>query len=108
MKNNPKAPGHLSTDSRRLWRELVAEYDIGDRAGVLLLTTAMEARDRMKAATKTIENEGQSVTDRFGQVRAHPLLVVERDARAAMLSALKALNLDLEPLRDRPGRPGGR
>ena len=41
------------------------------------------------------------------QPRAHPLLAVERDSRAQMLAAMKALNLDLEPPRDGPGRPGG-
>jgi hypothetical protein len=36
------------------------------------------------------------------------LLPVERDSRAQWLAALKALNLDLEPLHDKPGRPGGK
>ena len=106
MKNNP--PTHLTRDSKALWRELATEYGILDRAGVLLLTTAMEARDRMKAATRAIEAEGQTVTDRFGQIRLHPLVTCERDARSAMLAALRALNLDFEPLHDKPGRPGGR
>ncbi len=44
--------------------------------------------------------------DRFVQRKPHPLLAAERDARAQMLAALKALNLDLEPLKDR-GRPPG-
>jgi P27 family predicted phage terminase small subunit len=107
LRNSVRPPEHLSADSKRLFRSLQAEYGIDDRSGVLLLTTAMEARDRMKAATATIEAEGQSISDRFGQTKAHPLLVVERDARAAMLSALKALHLDVEPVRP-PGRPGGR
>jgi glutathione S-transferase len=47
------------------------------------------------------------MADRFGQPKPHPLLATERDARAQFLAALKALNLDLEPLRDRVGRPGG-
>lgn len=47
-------------------------------------------------------------TDRFGQIKAHPLLPVERDARAAFLAGLRSLNLDFEPLHDGPGRPAGR
>ena len=54
-----------------------------------------------------IKREGQSTRDRFGQPKAHPLLTVERDSRSGMLAALKAMNLDMEPLNDRPGRPGG-
>jgi len=36
-----------------------------------------------------------TVTDKFGQVKVHPLCSVERDARAAWLQAIKLLNLDL-------------
>jgi hypothetical protein len=46
--------------------------------------------------------------DRFGAPKPHPLLPIERDSRAAFLAGMKALQLDLEPLRDHPGRPGGR
>jgi hypothetical protein len=46
-------------------------------------------------------------TDRFGQLRAHPAVAIERDARDQMLRALKLLNLDIEPLRGRVGRPAG-
>jgi len=102
-----KAPGHLSDDARRWWRRLIAEYRIDDPAGLLLMQTAMEAFDRMKAAAAEIARDGQTVRDRFEQAKPHPLLATERDARAQLMAALKALNLDLEPLRDGPGRPGG-
>ena len=64
--------------------------------------------ERAAGARRQIEKEGPTSHDRFGQLRGHPLLAVERDARGQFLMALKALNLDLEPVRDRPGRPGGR
>lgn len=102
------APVHLSDAAKRWWRELQKEYDIDDPAGLLLLQTAMESFDRMKAAQAQIAVEGQTVLDRFDKPKPHPLLTVERDARAQLLLALKSLNLDLEPLRDGPGRPGGR
>jgi phage terminase small subunit len=84
------------------------EYQIDDDAGLLLLQTALEAYDRMKSAAAQIEADGETIKDRFGQLKPHPLLPTERDARAQMLAALKQLNLDLEPLRDGPGRPPGR
>ncbi len=87
---------------------MVSEYGIKDDAGLLLLQTALEAFDRMKSAQAAIKKDGASVRDRWNQVKAHPLLPVERDSRAGMLAALRALNLDVEPLRDGPGRPGGR
>jgi len=101
-------PKGLSTQSKALWKRLASEYAIDDDAGLLLLETAMEARDRMRGAQEAIERDGMTVLDRFGQRKAHPLLPAERDARSQMLAALKALNLDVEPLHDRPGRPAGR
>jgi len=103
-----KAPRHLSKEARSLWDRLLKEYEIEDEAGLLILQTAMEAFDRMRNAQDVIKTEGMQVTDRFEQKKAHPLTTVERDARSAMLQALKMLNLDLEPLQDRPGRPPGR
>jgi P27 family predicted phage terminase small subunit len=103
----PQPPQALSKAARSRWRQLVDEYAITDPAGLQILEAALEAFDRMRAAQRTIKKDGATFKDRYGQPRAHPLLVVERDSRAAMLAALKQLNLDLEPLRDRPGRPGG-
>ena len=103
----PDPPKHLSTEAKRWWRNIAGEYEITDQAGILVLQAALEAFDRMRQAQNVIAKQGPTVTDRFNQVRVHPLVTVERDARAAMLAALKALNLDLEPLKDGPGRPGG-
>jgi hypothetical protein len=36
-----------------------------------------------------------TVVGRDGQAKVHPLLAVERDARAAWLAAIKALGLEL-------------
>lgn len=100
-------PGHLSREGKALWRRLLAEYGIDDAGGLVVLAVCCEALDRMRGAQQAVLAEGQTVTDRFGQVKAHPLLSVERDARSAFLQALKSLNLDLEPLQARIQRPGG-
>jgi len=60
--------------------------------------------DRIREAQAAIRKHGALVPDRWGTLKQNPACFLERDARAGMLSALKALNLDLEPLRDR-GRP---
>ncbi len=112
MKNSPqkpsKPPKGLSREAARWWRRLLGEYEIGDEAGLLLLQMALESFDRMRQAQAALAKDGLVVTDRFAQKKAHPLCTVERDSRAQMLAALKALNLDVEPLRNTPGRPGGR
>ena len=101
-------PSHLSKDAKKMWKGLIAEYGINDVAGLRILRVALESYDRAQAARETIDREGLTVTDKWKQVKSHPLLPIERDSRAAFLSGLKALNLDLEPLRDGPGRPAGR
>ena len=102
-----KPPTHLSTAAKRLWNDIFTEYAIDDAAGMAILRAALESFDRAMAARKVINNDGMTVTGRDGQLRNHPLLTVERDNRAAFLAGLKALCLDLEPLRDSPGRPPG-
>lgn len=104
MKKTP--PKHLSTEARRWWRELQTAYGLVDEAGLLLLQTAMESFDLANRAAAQIEADGLIIRDRY-TTKAHPAAAILRDARAQMLQALKALNFDLEPLRDSPGRPPG-
>jgi P27 family predicted phage terminase small subunit len=103
-----RTPAHLKPSGAKLWRDLVDEYSIQDAAGLALIATAAEALDRMKAAQAAIAEHGEVVSDRYGGVRLNPACGLEKDARNGLLAALKALNLDLEPLRDGPGRPPGR
>ena len=108
MRKNPtNPPKHLSTAARKWWKAIMAEYRIDDPVGRLLLQTALEAFDRMKIAAVVLDKEGPTFTDRYGQARPHPAATVETNNRSQMMVALKALNLDLEPQRDGPGRPPG-
>ena len=106
MKND--APKGLSAAARGWWRKLTAEYAIEDDGGRLLLEQALRSFDRAEAARALLDTDGVVVRDRWGQQKPHPAASIERDARAGMLSALRQMNLDVEPLRDGPGRPGGR
>jgi P27 family predicted phage terminase small subunit len=108
MKNTIQAPKHLSKEAKILWKEILTEYQISDAAGIRILRVALEAFDRAQSARVSIDKIGLLVKDKFGQIKPHPLLPIERDSRAAFLSGLKALNLDIEPLQDGPGRPPGR
>lgn len=108
MSEKSLVPKHLSKESKVLWKKLCDEYALDDVAGRLLLETALSARDRAEEARRRIAREGAVILDRFGQKRSHPSIAIERDSKATMVRALKALNLDLEPLRDGPGGPPGR
>ena|SRR5437879_607300 len=104
----PKPPKHLSAEAKKWWRKLCDEYDLSDSAAQLLLENALSSFDRWQGARKILAREGAVVRDRFGQRVAHVAVAIERDAKGMMVRAFKALNLDLEPLRDGPGRPPGK
>ena len=98
----------LSKEATKLKNAILKEYDISDEAGISILQTGMEAFDLMHDAQAVVDRQGLTVAGDRGGIKAHPLLSVIRDARAQFLAALKQLNLDLEPLKNGPGRPAGR
>lgn len=108
MKNSLNPPKHLSAAAKTWWRQIQDEYSVTDSAGLLVLEAAMEAFDRMKMAQSQVLRDGLTSSDRFGQAKPHPAVIIERDSRGQMLAALKQLNLDIEPLEGRAGRPAGR
>jgi len=103
----PLPPAHLGEAGAQLWAAIVQQYRIGDGAGLVLVTTAAECLDRMRQAQEAIREHGLLVADRYGGKRQNPACVVERAARDGMINALKALNLNLEPLRDRADHVAG-
>jgi len=103
-----KPPKGMSSEARKFWRSLVEEYRIDDAAGLKLLQRSCEALDRMRRAQKYLERDGEVISDKKGSVKAHPAVKIEAEAHKQLIESLKMLNLDLEPLRDKPGRPGGR
>ena len=109
MKNSgPRPPTQLSREARSLWRRLVADYGIEDAGGCAILQQACEALDRLRQAQGAIAEDGPVLRDRFGQAKPHPMLTTERDSRSAFLQAIRALGLDIEPLKDRPAWREGR
>jgi hypothetical protein len=83
-----------------------AEYEISDAAGLRLLEVAGAWMDRMQEAEELLKREGLTLPDRCGGSKLHPANIILKDARAHFLQALKALYLDLEPLKS-IGRPAG-
>ncbi len=94
--------------ARREANRLAKEYEIEDPAGQALLRTFASAFSLEIECQEQIERDGLTFKDRFEQIKSHPLLTILNNARAQKMAALKALNLDLEPIQAGPGRPGGR
>ena len=88
-------PKHLSTKGKKFYREIFQDFAIDDAAGRALLLAASEAYQRCDEARMIIKKSGGCViTDRFGQVKPHPAVSIERDSRTQVIAALRALNLN--------------
>jgi P27 family predicted phage terminase small subunit len=89
------APQHLAAEEAKLWDQLVRTYRFDDPASLELLTQACEARGRARQAREMVQNEGSTYKDDRGNLKAHPMIAVERSAEASFLSAFRLLRLDL-------------
>ena len=90
------APTHLTAASKRLFGRIAGEYEL-QAQHVELLTLACEARDRAEQARKAIAKDGPYMSDRYGGLKAHPAIAVERDSRLAFGRLLRQLDLDDDP-----------
>lgn len=89
----PTVPKHLKTEARQMWTRLLSDFTIDDGAGLALLQAACESFQRAQEARAILDKAGAILTDRFGQQKVHPACAVERDAKASMIAALRALRL---------------
>lgn len=87
-------PETLSPSAKTYWRELVAEYAIQDRPGLLLLESALTNWDHAHRADDVLRREGLTTEGREGGVRPHPCVAISRDAHGAFLRALRALKFE--------------
>jgi phage terminase small subunit len=94
-----RVPGHLEAPTRAWIKRVLGEYDLEEHH-FRLLVMAGQAFDRAEQARKAIAQDGAFVRDRYGQVKAHPGIAVERDARIAFARLVRELDLDGEPLPD--------
>lgn len=104
-----KTPGlpakHLSAASRRWVQAIADEYEL-DAHHERLLQGAAEAWDRAQEARAQVAKDGPYIEDRFGQLRAHPAVTVQKDALVLFARLVRELNLDSAPDDPRPPRIG--
>ncbi len=90
----PAAPSHLQTPGRRLWADVLKEFDLSSGHHLAILQTAAEAADREAEAREAIARDGAFVPGRWGP-RAHPALAVQNASAIRKVRALRELGLDL-------------
>ena len=105
-------PPHLTEASQRLFCRIVLDYGLkGDDPALTLLRLALEAADRADEARQRIAQDGVLLADRFGQLRPHPSVAIERDSRLAAARLLRELGLSPDETahdNNRPPRPAAR
>jgi len=87
------APAHLSDRAKALWAAVVPRRARSPER-LALLQAGLEALDRAEAARVAVNEQGMTTTTKTtGATHVHPLLKIEREARAQFMSAWTALNL---------------
>ena len=89
-------PKHLKPATRAWFRAVVSDWELEDHH-TRLLALAGGAWDRAEQAREVLETAGIVVMTRFGEVKAHPAVAIERDARIAFARLVRELDLDVNP-----------
>jgi P27 family predicted phage terminase small subunit len=80
----PSPPDHLGKPERQIWRGIFRDYGLSADVATAVLASALEAHQRARECREAIDRDGMTIIGRDGQTKVHPLLAVERDARAVV------------------------
>jgi hypothetical protein len=97
-------PSDLGHDGRLLWERVMREYRIDDVGGLELLRQGCRAADRAEKCRRQIDAEGELVETKHGP-KENPLCKIELSNRHFVARVIRALGLDVEPVRASAGRP---
>jgi hypothetical protein len=100
-RSKPVIPTHLGPAEQHLFNEITRVYGLaGSEAALQILEETLSSLQRARLAREQIDRDGMTFGgDPEARIppKLHPLLPVERDARAAALAGFKQLNLELLP-----------
>jgi phage terminase small subunit len=91
--DRPKPPKGLQPGQRRLWAAVVEAFELEDHH-LRTLESACRELDRAEQAEQVIATDGEYVTDRYGNPKAHPAIAVARSSRLAAARLLRELGLE--------------
>jgi hypothetical protein len=101
----PKSPDHAGPAGRRLWRDVLSQWELGE-ADVLLLEQAVRVIDRCQLLGELLRRSPPVITGRLGQVLPNPLAAELRSERRVLLGFLAALGLTSDAPEQVPARRG--
>jgi phage terminase small subunit len=94
-------PEHLSDAAKAWWREVLRDFDL-EPHHLHLLALAAGAWDRAEQARRTLADHGAvTFVAANGDLKAHPAVAIERDARIAFARLVRELDLDGGTLAER-------
>ena len=88
-------PVVLTGDRKRLWDDVRMRFVL-EPASEALLRSGCEALERAAQAAEIVARDGATFRDRFGAVRAHPAVAIERDFRGLAARQLEKLAARME------------
>src|SRR5215210_1394008 len=88
----PPAPKGLRAGGRRLWKETMARYELGEHE-LLVLQEACRTADRLDRLAAEAATAPLTVTNAKGDVIANPLVVESRQQALVLSRLLAALRL---------------
>lgn len=92
-------PEHLSAEAVELWEEITSEFE-PQAHHLRVVQLACEAWDRAQNARRIIDEHGEVIADRWGQLKPNPATQVEQQARRAFVMLLRELGLDADEVDD--------
>lgn len=102
----PSAPKGLAATGRRLWRAILADYEL-EQHELLVLTEACRVADRLDRLATEAEGAPLTVENARGDVVANPLLCEARQQEIVFTRLIASLRLPVDDSQIRPQRRGG-
>ena len=84
-------------------KRILDEFQFDAEDGSLeKLVAAGEALDRTRQAREIVDQNGCTVTNKYGEVKTHPAVNIQRDFSALFVKIMRELNLSEEAPDSRP------
>jgi hypothetical protein len=100
----PEPPPAVGQHGSKLWRDILAEWDIINAPDLAILEQAAQAYDRAERMRLLIADQGEMIATGTGSTKPNGCIALELQARALCARLISKLHLTDEPKRG-PGRP---
>lgn len=89
----PKMPSGLGTEGRKLWREIVGEFDVNEEPHKRrILFDACKTADLIDQLETAMQSQPLTAKGSMGQLVIHPLIAQSQSARTQLAQLLTRLN----------------